>query len=207
MHVLSSHDLADETYLEAADVPPAKACCCRNVLRRTSLCRCCNGPAGSDQLGNGFAESNPPMGSTVGDSGSHHWYVLLLLHPLFHAMFVINIVLLAMIVACAPTFRFLRKTSKSTGGGFYSNTYNTYNNNNSAWGETRRTVHSSIPLETYHSGRGLHSTAVYGGDVSSSVESLAPKNGVLVTTSHQVGLCSIVAIAPRFQSLTLKPSF
>ena len=110
-----------------------------------------------------------------------------------------------MIVACLPTFRFLRKTSKSTGRGLYSNTYNTYNN--SAWADTRRTMHSSsVPLDTYHSGRGLHTTAVYGGNVSSSVESLAPKNGVLVTTSHQVSIRLIIGTFPHFQSLTLKPS-
>lgn len=97
----------------------------------------------------------------------------------------------AMIVGCLPTFRFFRKTSSSSKRGY------NYYSSQSGWPTNQSKNANHVPLNDMYTGtsntsnRPLNVTTVYGGQdgkdpSSSSRESLAPKNGVLVTTQHRV---------------------
>ncbi|EFW22611.1 hypothetical protein D8B26_000738 [Coccidioides posadasii str. Silveira] len=84
----------------------------------------------------------------------------------------------AIIVGSLPSLRFVRRTSRPTGAGAYTTS-------NTGWANSRK--FHSIQMQPYSPNNTRHVTTVYGGpDTSSSRESLAPKNGVLVTTQHQI---------------------
>ncbi|WEW61922.1 hypothetical protein PRK78_007422 [Emydomyces testavorans] len=84
----------------------------------------------------------------------------------------------AIIVGSLTSFRFIRKSSGSSGGA-----YNT--TGQSQWPSARK--FHSIQMQSYgQESHGPVTTVCHGAETSSSRESLAPKHAVMVTRQHQV---------------------